>query len=113
MRDGLVVDFLGAIELLGEMKKRIEYHHGRGLVSASSAYPPCVPVQDTRAAAHILEGVGFICKSVIDQPIAANKGLNETNGAIVDVYGGTTGICLTSSDSSANRTRYTLGDSYS
>ena len=94
VRDGLVVDFIGAVDRLRAMKSRIESRLQRDLISASSAFPPGVPQQEVRATANVLETVGFECAGLIDEPSAANKVLGMDNCAIVDVGGGTTGIAI-------------------
>src|SRR6185436_17630935 len=42
-RDGLVVDFIGAVDLLRAMKSRVEEKLGFELKSGSTGYPPGVP----------------------------------------------------------------------
>ena len=49
-RDGLVVDFIGAVDLLREMKSKVEKKLGFTLTSAATAYPPGVPEASTRPA---------------------------------------------------------------
>jgi len=94
VRDGLVVDFIGATDLLREMKKRVERRLGRELTHAASGYPPGVPQVEVRATAHVVEAAGINCTGLIDEPSAANNILQVQNGAIVDVGGGTTGIAI-------------------
>jgi ethanolamine utilization protein EutJ len=94
VRDGLVVDYLGAIDLLTEMKKRVEARLGVELTHAASGYPPGVPQVEVRAMSNVVEAVGLRCTNMIDEPSAANSVLNLTDGAIVDVGGGTTGIAI-------------------
>jgi ethanolamine utilization protein EutJ len=94
VRDGLVVDFIGAIDLLRGMKERVERRICRELTHASSGYPPGVPLVETRAKAHVVEAAGMECIGSIDEPTAANNVLRLRDGAIVDVGGGTTGIAL-------------------
>jgi len=94
VRDGLVVDFVGAVDRLSEMKRRVEQSLGRELVHASSGYPPGVPQAEVRATANVLEAAGFHCTGLVDEPTAANALLGLQNGAIVDVGGGTTGIAI-------------------
>lgn len=94
VRDGLVVDFIGAVDLLRGMKRRLETRLGQPLITAASAYPPGVPRQEVRATAHVLEAAGFECSGLIDEPSAANSVLKMDNCAIVDVGGGTTGIAI-------------------
>lgn len=94
VRDGLVVDFIGAVDLLRGMKKRIEKRLGRELTHATSGFPPGVPQAEVRATAHIVEAAGLQCRGMIDEPSAANNVLGLKDGVIVDIGGGTTGIAI-------------------
>ena len=94
VRDGLVVDYLGAIDRLVEMKKRVEARLGMELTHAASGYPPGVPQVEVRAMANVVEAAGLRCSTMVDEPSAANAVLQLTDGAIVDVGGGTTGIAI-------------------
>ncbi len=93
-RDGLVVDFIGAVDLLRAMKSRVEKKLGFELTSAATGYPPGVPQAEVRATANVLYGAGLDCTGLIDEPTAANNVLQISDGAIVDVGGGTTGIAI-------------------
>lgn len=93
-RDGLVVDFVGAVDLLKLMKARVEKKLGFELTSGASGYPPGVPQAEVRATANVLFGAGLDCTGLIDEPTAANNVLQIKDGAIVDVGGGTTGIAI-------------------
>jgi ethanolamine utilization protein EutJ len=93
-RDGLVVDFVGAVDLVKSMKGRIERRIGRELTHAASGYPPGVPRTEVQATAHVVEAVGLICTDLVDEPTAANALVSLENGVIVDVGGGTTGIAV-------------------
>jgi ethanolamine utilization protein EutJ len=94
VRDGLVVDFIGAVDLLREMKAKVEEKLGFKLTSAATAYPPGVPQAEVRATANVLNGAELDCSGLIDEPTAANNVLQIQDGAIVDVGGGTTGIAI-------------------
>jgi ethanolamine utilization protein EutJ len=94
VRDGLVVDFIGAIDLLREMKQEVEKRLGRELTHAATGYPPGVPRVEVRATANVLGAAGFECRGEVEEPSAANALLQITDGAIVDVGGGTTGIAI-------------------
>jgi len=96
VRDGLVVDFIGAVDLLRKMKSQVEERLGFPLKSASTGYPPGVPQAEVRATANVLFGAGLDCTGLIDEPSAANHVLQVQDGAIVDVGGGTTGIAVVS-----------------
>ncbi len=93
-RDGLIVDFFGASELLKGMKERVERRLGRQLTHAVSGYPPGVPLVEVRATANVIKSVGMDCPELIDEPSAANNILRLDDGAIVDVGGGTTGVAV-------------------
>lgn len=93
-RDGLVVDFVGAVDLLKSMKSRVEKRLGFELKAGASGYPPGVPQAEVRATANVLYGAGLDCTGLIDEPTAANNVLQIKDGAIVDVGGGTTGIAI-------------------
>jgi ethanolamine utilization protein EutJ len=94
VRDGLVVDFVGAVSLLRQMKRQIETKLGFGLKTATSSYPPGVAQAEVRATANVLYAAGLECTGLIDEPTAANNVLQIDDGAIVDVGGGTTGIAI-------------------
>ena len=94
VRDGLVVDYHGAISLLQELKKNVEQRIGFELTSAATTFPPGVSPNEVRATQHIVRAAGFECEQTIDQPTAANAVLQVKNGAVVDVGGGTTGIAI-------------------
>jgi ethanolamine utilization protein EutJ len=94
VRDGLVVDFVGAVDRISGMKQRVERILGRELHQASSGYPPGVPQAEVRAIANVVEAAGFHCSTLVDEPTAANTLLGFRDGAIVDVGGGTTGIAV-------------------
>lgn len=94
VRDGLVVDFIGAVDRLKAMKQSLEERLGFELTHAATAYPPGVPAGEQRATAYVLDSAGLACSGLIDEPSAANKVLGLKNGAVVDVGGGTTGVAI-------------------
>lgn len=94
VRDGLVVDFIGAIDLLRELKGSLESRLGFPLAHAATGYPPGVPHVEVRATANVVEAAGFECRTQVDEPTAANTVLQIQDGAVVDVGGGTTGIAV-------------------
>lgn len=94
VRDGLVVDFVGAREIVARMKARLEDRLGVSLTKAAIAVPPGTSEGDTRTHRYVAEGAGFEVEAVLDEPTAANGVLNIRDGAIVDIGGGTTGIAI-------------------
>jgi len=94
VRDGLVIDFQGAITLLTELKAEIEQRLGITLSTAATTYPPGVPLAEVQATRHVVEAAGFVCEHLVDEPTAANAILKIEDGAVVDIGGGTTGIAI-------------------
>ena len=94
VRDGLVVDFIGAVDILQAMKQRVEKRLGTDLTHAASGFPPGVPRAEVRATANVVQAAGMTCPKLIDEPSAANNLLGLKDGAIVDIGGGTTGIAV-------------------
>lgn len=115
VRDGLVVDFIGAIKLLARMKAEVEADLGFALASAATAYPPGVPPAEVKATRNVLLGAGLECSGFVDEPTAANALLQVANGAVVDVGGGTTGVAVVrdgrviyTADEATGGTQFTL-----
>jgi ethanolamine utilization protein EutJ len=94
VRDGLVVDFIGAVDRLKAMKLSLEERLGFALTHAATAFPPGVPAGEQRATGYVLDSAGLECSGLIDEPSAANQVLGLKNGAVVDVGGGTTGVAI-------------------
>lgn len=93
-RDGLVVDFVGAVDIVRAMKARVERRLGVELTHAATAYPPGVPQAEVRATANVVEAAGLACTGFVDEPTAANALLGVRDGVVVDVGGGTTGVAI-------------------
>lgn len=94
VRDGLVVDYLGAVEIVRKLKNGLEAALDRELELAGAAYPPGTAVGDQRAIGHVAEAAGFEMAAMVDEPTAANNVLGIKNGAVIDIGGGTTGIAV-------------------
>ncbi len=94
VRDGLVLDFVGAVDRLKAMKAQVERRLGRALTHSASGYPPGVPDAEVRVIANVVQEAGMTCSHLVNEPSAANQILEIQDGAIVDVGGGTTGIAI-------------------
>jgi ethanolamine utilization protein EutJ len=53
VRDGLIVDFIGAIRLLSKMKQELEAQLGITLEHAATSYPPGVAMAEVKATRQI------------------------------------------------------------
>ena len=80
VRDGVVTDFAGAIDLVRRLKQKVEAHLGVSIPAAHGAYPPGVPLSEVRAVLHVIEAAEMECSGLVDEPSAANAvlGLGDT-----------------------------------
>ena len=94
VRDGVVTDFAGAVDVLRRLRGDVETRLGVSIPSAHGAYPPGVPLSEVRAVQHVIQAAGMECTGLVDEPTAANAVLRLRDGVVVDVGGGTTGVAV-------------------
>lgn len=94
VRDGMLVDYTGAVNIVRKMKTELEEKLSSRLIYAASAIPPGTTLLDSGAIKNVVESAEFEVTGVFDEPTAANEVLKIKNGAIVDIGGGTTGISI-------------------
>lgn len=94
VRDGVVTDFVGAIDVVRRLKRDVEFRLGVSIPAAQGAYPPGVPRSEVRAVQHVIEAADMECSGLVDEPTAANAVLQLRDGVVVDVGGGTTGVAV-------------------
>lgn len=94
VRDGMVVDYMGAISVVKELKRELEEKLGTELKYAAAAIPPGTDALDSGAVKNVVQAAGFELTNLLDEPTAANEVLKIQNGAVVDIGGGTTGISV-------------------
>lgn len=94
VRDGMVVDYIGAVQIVRELKEEIEEKLGTELIYAAGAIPPGTDLLDSGAVKNVIQGAGFELTNLLDESTAANEVLQMKNGAVVDIGGGTTGISV-------------------
>jgi len=94
VRDGMVVDYIGAIRIVRELKQEIEEKLNTELLYAAAAIPPGTDALDSGAIKNVVQSAGFELTNLLDGPTAANAVLKIQNGAVVDIGGGTTGISI-------------------
>ena len=94
VKDGIVVDFVGAIQTVKRLKAHLEDRLGVSLETAATAIPPGILSGNVKCISNVVEGAGFEVTNVIDEPTAAASVLGIRDGAVVDVGGGTTGISI-------------------
>lgn len=94
VRDGLVVDYMGAIKIVKELKEKLEKRLDVELNRAAIAVPSETSKADSKTHKHVVEAAGMEVLNILDEPTAANSVLNVEDGAVVDIGGGTTGISI-------------------
>ena len=92
VKDGIVIDFVGAIRIVREMKARLEERLGIEITKGYTAIPPGVESGSVKAIVNVIDSAEIDVEKVVDEPTAAAQVLKIKNGAVVDVGGGTTGI---------------------
>ncbi len=93
IRDGLVLDYVGAMTIL---RRQVQILHEAGfpVQVAAAAYPPGTSGRNAQTFGNVLQAVGLKTAGLIDEPSAAALVLDITDGAVVDIGGGTTGISV-------------------
>ncbi|MGQ7507332.1 ethanolamine utilization protein EutJ [Streptococcus suis] len=94
IKDGMIVDYIGSIQIVRELKETLEKQLQTELFYASAALPPGTDVLDGGVIKNVVQGAGFELTALLDEPTAANTIVGLENGAIVDIGGGTTGISI-------------------
>jgi len=94
IKDGLVVDYMGATAIVKKLVEQIEERLGRELTHAAIAVPPGTGEKDCKTHGYVVQGAGLEVTNVLDEPTAANAVLGISNGVIVDIGGGTTGLSI-------------------
>lgn len=92
VRDGVVVDFAGAVSAVRELVTRAEERLHTRVLAAAAAYPPGVGEAESRACRYVLENAEVDCRRLVDEVSAAQELLGVRDGAIADVGGGSTGV---------------------
>lgn len=96
VRDGVVVDWLGATNAVGALKHELEQRLGMRFEDASVAIPPGIHKGDIQVFTNVLQAAGLEVGEVVDEPVAAARVLQVTNGCVVDIGHGTTGVSILS-----------------
>jgi ethanolamine utilization protein EutJ len=94
VKDGMVVDYVGACDVARHLKEQIEEELGVELEECAVAIPPQTELLDGGVVRNVAESTGMECTAVFDEPTAANLLVGTKDGAVVDIGGGTTGISV-------------------
>jgi ethanolamine utilization protein EutJ len=91
VKDGVVVDFIGAVDIVRDLKAKAEARLGVEITAASTSFPPGT---DQRLSTNILETAGLDVLQVLDEPTCVASLLHLDKAAVVDIGGGTTGTAV-------------------
>ena len=94
IQDGVIVNYYESVQLVTKLKNELEERLGTELTYGAAAIPPGVSEGSIKSIGYVLEGAGFEVTNIVDEPTAAAAVLKITDGAVVDVGGGTTGISI-------------------
>ncbi len=94
IKDGLVVDYTGATRIVRKLVGQLEESLGRKLERAAIAVPPGTDERTCSTHRYVVEGAGLEVTATLDEPTAANAVLGLSDGVIVDIGGGTTGLSI-------------------
>lgn len=93
LRDGVVVDYVGACRIVRELKERLEARLGVPLEHCAIAMPAGTD-SSLKTHTYVAESAGFEVVNVLDEPTAANTIYQVQDGVVVDIGGGTTGLAI-------------------
>jgi ethanolamine utilization protein EutJ len=93
LRDGVVVDYRGALIIVRELKEKLEKRIGSELLYCAIAMPAGTD-SSTKTHQYVAEGAGFEVVNILDEPTAANSIYQIRDGVVVDIGGGTTGLAI-------------------
>ncbi len=93
LKDGVVIDYSGALRIVKELKTRLEERLGTELLNCAIAMPAGTE-SSARTHQYVAEGAGFEVTTILDEPSAANAIYQIQDGVVVDIGGGTTGLAI-------------------
>ena len=93
LRDGVVVDYTGALRIVRQLKEKLEARIGTELLDCAIAMPAGTE-SSVKTHQYVAEGAGFQVTNILDEPSAANAVYQICDGVVVDIGGGTTGLAL-------------------
>ncbi|HNY90023.1 MAG TPA: ethanolamine utilization protein EutJ [bacterium] len=91
VRDGVVLDYFGAIQIVKSLVAKAEEKLGQHFTTASTSFPPGT---DPYACVNVLKAANLNVTGMLDEPSVVARLLEIDRGAVVDIGGGTTGISV-------------------
>lgn len=94
VRDGIVVDWLGAVSAVSDLKAELEERTGTEFTAAAVSVPPGIDEGTRKVFSNVLESAGLATDEIVDEPVAAATALGLTDGTVIDIGHGTTGVTV-------------------
>jgi len=94
VRDGVVVDWAGATTAVRRLKEDVERRLGHRFTRASVSIPPGISEGDIKVFRNVATAAGLETDEVVDEPVAAARTLGITDGCVIDIGHGTTGVSI-------------------
>ncbi|MDR1851533.1 MAG: ethanolamine utilization protein EutJ [Propionibacteriaceae bacterium] len=94
VRDGIVVDWAGAVRAVTGLKEALENRLHCRFTSAAVDIPPGISEGTVRVFRNVLTAAGLDVAEVVDEPVAAARVLGIEDGCVIDVGHGTTGVSI-------------------
>ena len=94
VRDGVVVDWAGATGAVRGLLADLESRLGHRFDRASVAVPPGIGAGDVRVFENVVSATGPEPDEIVDEPVAAARALGVTDGCVIDIGHGTTGVSV-------------------
>ena len=86
LRDGVVVDYTGALRIVRSLKEKLEARLGTELVNCAIAMPAGTE-SSVKTHQYVAEGAGLEVTNILDEPSAANAIYQIEDGVVVDIGG--------------------------
>lgn len=94
VKDGIVVDWLGAVRAVQSLKADLEQRIGTSFTKANVAIPPGVIEGTVKVFENVAEAADLSVNAIVDEPVAAAALLGVSRGCVIDIGHGTTGVSV-------------------
>ncbi|WP_336251076.1 ethanolamine utilization protein EutJ [Stomatohabitans albus] len=94
VRDGIVVDWLGAVRAVQTLKADLEQRIKTTFKNANVAIPPGVIEGTVKVFENVAEAADLQVNAIVDEPVAAAALLGVSQGCVIDIGHGTTGVSV-------------------